>query len=135
VGPDRIRAIPLFAGLSDDDAGRLAGVASVVELEAGTTLTQEGEFGHALFAIEDGSADVLADGRLIRTVGPGDVVGEIAVLASGRRTATIVTTSPTRLIALFKRDVWAIERTSPEAAARLRGLLTDHLEPVEQPSA
>lgn len=128
--PARIRAIPLFADLPSDDVDRLAAVAAALELETGTTLTQEGEFGHAMFAIEEGAADVIADGRLVRTVGPGDVVGEIAVLASGRRTATIVTTSPTRLIALFKRDVWAFERTSPETAERLRGLLADHLEPA-----
>ena len=53
--------------------------------------------------------------------------GEIAVLASGRRTATIVAGSPMKLIAIFKRDVWALERRSPEAAERLRGLVADRL--------
>ena len=65
----------------------------------------EGEFGHALFAIESGTAEVSADGETRATLGPGDVFGEIAVMASGRRTASVVATSPMRLVAFFKRDV------------------------------
>ena len=49
------------------------------------------------------------------------------MLASGRRTATVVATSPMKLIAIFKRDVWALEQRSPEAAERLRGLVADRL--------
>jgi CRP-like cAMP-binding protein len=59
-------------------------------------------------------------------VGPGDVVGEIAVLASGRRVASVVATSPVRAIALFKRDVWALENEAPEAARRLRAAIEQH---------
>jgi hypothetical protein len=54
------------------------------------------------------------------------------VLKSGRRTATVVATSQMRLISVFKRDVWALERRSPEAAERLRGLVADRL--AGQPS-
>lgn len=54
------------------------------------------------------------------------MVGEIAVVASGRRTATIVATSPMRVIVLFKRDVWALEQSSPVISERLRELLTLH---------
>ncbi|MGH3139060.1 MAG: hypothetical protein ACRDQE_04955 [Gaiellales bacterium] len=43
-------------------------------------------------------------------------------MASGHRTASVVATSPMRLIALFKRDVWALEQQSPQAAERLRTL-------------
>jgi CRP-like cAMP-binding protein len=53
------------------------------------------------------------------------VFGEIAVLASGRRTATVVATSPMRLITLFKRDVWALEQAAPAAARRLRDLIAE----------
>jgi CRP/FNR family transcriptional regulator, cyclic AMP receptor protein len=122
----RIAAIPLFAGLSEAELNTLAEAVSELELVEGSTLTAEGEFGHALFAVEAGTADVFTDGQPVGTVGPGDVVGEIAVVASGRRTATVVATSPMRLIAFFKRDVWAIERSSPEVAERLRGLMTFH---------
>ena len=69
---------------------------------------------------------MIADGARIGAAGPGEVVGEIAVLASGCRTASVVATSPMRLISLFKRDVWALERTAPRAAERLRALIGEH---------
>jgi len=130
VDPARVRAIPLFAALSPEDVDQLAAVATELQLDEGATITQEGEFGHTVFAIERGTADVLSNGQVVRTLGPGDVVGEIAVLASGRRTATVVTTSRTELIAIFKRDVWALERNAPEVAKRLRELVSERLEPA-----
>jgi CRP/FNR family transcriptional regulator, cyclic AMP receptor protein len=123
----RIATVPLFAELPDADVDRLAEAATEIELEAGAPLTSEGEFGHALYIVESGTADVQRDGEVVGSVGPGDVVGEIAVLSSGRRTATVVATAPMRLIALFKRDVWTLERNAPAVAERLRELLTRNL--------
>ena len=117
----------VFSDLSDDELDNIARVASQLDVAAGDALTTAGEFGHALFAIESGSAEVSIDGKLVRVVGPGDVVGDVAVLASGRRTASVVATSPLRVIALFKRDVWALERQAPEAARRLRAAVDRHL--------
>jgi CPA1 family monovalent cation:H+ antiporter len=115
----RLAAIPLFAGLDERDLTAIAGAASEVEAADGQTLATQGDYGHALYAIESGTADVSSNGRKLRSLGPGDVFGETAVMASGRRTATIVATSPMRLIALFKRDVWALERSAPEVLDRL----------------
>jgi len=123
----RLEAFPLFAGLTADELDALAGVASEVNAAEGQTLAAEGDFGHALYAIEGGTADVSRDGETVRTLGPGDVFGEVAVLASGRRTATVTATSPMTLIAVFKRDVWRLEQQSPEAAERLRSLVADRL--------
>jgi CRP/FNR family cyclic AMP-dependent transcriptional regulator len=74
-------------------------------------------------AIESGTVDVSADGQNLATLGPGNVFGEVAVTAAGLRMATVVATSPVRLIALLKRAVWALERRSPATAERLRELL------------
>jgi len=121
----RLAAIPLFVGLDDADLAAIASAASEVEVTEGQSLATEGDFGHALYAVESGTADVTADGRKLRTLGPGDVFGEIAVLASGRRTASVVATSPMRLIALFKPAVWALEQRAPQAAERLRALIAE----------
>jgi CPA1 family monovalent cation:H+ antiporter len=123
----RIGAIPLFASLEADHLEAVAAVASQVEAESGQALATQGDFGHALYAIESGTATVERDGEPVRTLGPGDVFGEVAVLASGRRTATVVATSPMQLIALFKRDVWALERLSPATSERLHRLIADRL--------
>jgi CRP-like cAMP-binding protein len=67
------------------------------------------------------------DGTRVRTVGAGEVLGEVASLSSGRRTASVVATSPVRAIFFFKRDVWALERTAPEAGRRLRAAIEEHV--------
>ena len=122
----RLAANPFFASLPDDELDAVARIASGVDVAQGDALTTEGDFGHALFVVESGTADVTQDGVRIGTVGAGDVVGEIAVLASGRRTASVVATSPLTLLSLFKTDVWALEREAPEAARRIRAALDSH---------
>ncbi len=99
--------------------------AAEVEADEEATLVSEGDFGHALYAIESGTAAVIADGTRLNTLGPGDVFGEMAVVASGRRMASVVALSPVRLIALFKTSVWALERQAPEVAERLRALIAE----------
>jgi CRP/FNR family cyclic AMP-dependent transcriptional regulator len=113
VDRERIAAHGFMAGVPDEelDAAR---VASEREFAAGETLTSEGDFGHCLFLIDDGSAEVSIDGTSVRTVGAGDLIGEVAVLSSGRRTASVLATSPVRAISFFKRDVWQLEKTQAE---------------------
>jgi CRP-like cAMP-binding protein len=126
IEPSRLAGIPLFAGLTETELATLAAVASEVEVNEGQMVATEGDFGHALYAIESGTAEVRSEGTMLRTLGPGDPFGEIAVIVSGRRTASVVATSPMRLIVLFKRDVWALETKAPELATRLRAVLDGH---------
>ena len=78
----RIAAIPFFADLPEDELAAVAAVASEAQVPSGKALAAEGRIGHSLFAIESGTADVVKAGETVGTVGPGDVVGEIAVLPS-----------------------------------------------------
>jgi CRP/FNR family cyclic AMP-dependent transcriptional regulator len=121
----RFAGVPAFAGLPEAELAAIAEAASEVDVGEGETLATEGDFGHAMYVIESGTAEVRLDGKPPRTLGPGDVFGEIAAIASGRRTASVVATSPMRLIALFKRDLWALERNAPEATERLRALIDE----------
>jgi CRP-like cAMP-binding protein len=122
-----------LTGLPEDELDAVARVASEREFASGETLMTEGDFGHSLFLVEAGSAEISIDGTRVRQVGPGDIVGEVAVLASGRRTASAVATSPLRALVLFKRDVWALEREAPEAARRLRATIEQHVGPTSEP--
>ncbi len=123
----RLAAIDLFADLEPRHLDALAAVARESEAAPGEELATQGDFGHALYAIEEGTAEVTRDGETVRMLGPGDVFGEVAVIAAGRRTATVVAATPMRLIVLFKRDIWALEKASPEASLRLRQLVADRL--------
>jgi len=128
---DRVAAHAFLRDLPQDDLEAVARAASPREFAAGERLTSQGDFGHCLFLVEAGTAEVSIDGERVRSVGPGDAIGEIAVLASGRRTASVVATSPVQAIALFKRDVWALDREAPAAAQRLRAALDEHRRPRE----
>jgi CRP-like cAMP-binding protein len=122
-----LAAIPLFAGLEEHERDELATVCTDVEVPTGTTLIHEGDFGYSMFAIVTGNADVIQDGAVVRTLGPGDVFGEIAVLSGGRRTATVTASTPMELIAVMNRDVWRLERDSPEISESLRQTIADCL--------
>jgi CRP-like cAMP-binding protein len=80
-----------------------------------------------MFAITSGSATIIQNGEVIRTLGRGDVFGEVAVLASGRRTATVVATTPMKLLTVLNRDVWRLERDIPGVAAVLRSKVAAHV--------
>jgi CRP-like cAMP-binding protein len=134
----RLAAIRIFADLPEDELAAIASVASETEIPPGQMLAAEGGAGYSLYAIESGTADVVINGETVGTIGAGDVVGEMAVLISppdwsappevaigGLRTASVVATSPMRLIMLFKRDVWELDRRAPVMTQRLRAVLDE----------
>ena len=129
--PSRLAEIPLFAALQAAQLAEIAGLAVEVEAAEGETIATQGELGHALFAIESGSVEVDADGERVATLGPGDVFGEVAVLAAGTRMASVTATAPVRLIALRKRDVLTLERRSPQTYAHLQDLMHRRVDAAE----
>ena len=124
----QLDAIPLFAELTLDQRASVASSCEELSAEAGSTLVQEGDFGYGMFAITDGTADVIIDGAVVRALGPGDRFGEIAVLLGGRRTATVVAATDMTLITVLNRDQWRLERESPEIATALRATIAERLD-------
>lgn len=123
----QLDAIPLFAELTLDQRASVASSCEELAAKAGSTLVQEGDFGYGMFAITSGTADVIIDGAVVRTLGPGDMFGEIAVLSGGRRTATVVAVTDMTLITVLNRDLWRLERESPEIATALRATIAERL--------
>jgi CRP-like cAMP-binding protein len=112
--------IALFAQLTPDQREQLASVCSWIDVDAGSTLIHEGDFGYSMFAIVDGTAEVTKNGERVGLLHAGDVFGEIAILSGGRRQATVTATAPMRLITVMNRDVWRLEREAPELGMALR---------------
>jgi CRP/FNR family transcriptional regulator, cyclic AMP receptor protein len=119
MDPANLRAVPLFASMSEPDLRRIATFATEDSAPAGATLMREGDFSNDMVAIESGTADVVRNGETIRTLGPGDVFGEIGVLQRELRTATVVASSPMRLIRLTNWDVKRLPRETRDRLAEL----------------
>lgn len=120
MDPENLRSVPLFASMSDADVRRIATFATEDSAPAGATLMREGDYSNDMVAIESGTAEVIQHGRTVSTLGAGDVFGEIGVLGRERRTASVVATSPMRLIRLTS---WDVKRLPPETRDRLAGLV------------
>ncbi len=114
--------MPFFTNLSSAELASLAAATERIEVAAGAELAREGDFGHSVFVVLQGTAQVSVGGAHIRELTAGDVFGEVAVLASGRRTASITALTAMTLLSLFKRDVWELEKRNPAFGEQLRAL-------------
>lgn len=117
---ERLRQLPLFADLPHKQLERVATWADEIDLPAGKQLIEQGAFAHEFFLITEGTAEVLHDGQHLGELGPGDFFGEIALLEGDRRTASVVTTTPVRVVVMFAREFDAMDRELPEVAERIR---------------
>ncbi len=105
MDPDRLRAIPVFASLDDETLASIATFATQSSVPAGKRLVKEGDYAYELMAIEEGEADVFRGEEKVGSLGPGDFFGEIAVLEKTLRTASVVATTPMRLVTLSHWDL------------------------------
>jgi CRP/FNR family transcriptional regulator, cyclic AMP receptor protein len=128
-GADRLRTISMLSELTPAERQMLARLVEEVLVEPGEELMHEGEFGYEVVFVEEGSADVLQGGATINTVGPGDAVGELAVLdTGGTRTATVVATAPLRGLVLTSHFMHHVRRRMPAVAQVIDGAAADHRE-------
>ena len=123
MDPARLQKIPVFAGLSDDELRHVAQLAAEVSVEAGKELVREGDYAYDVLAIEEGTARVERDGRVVAELGPGDVVGEMGVLERSQRNATVVAQSPMLLVTLTSWDIRRLRKSAPDAVEHLRKLV------------
>lgn len=123
VDKTRIAEVSLVADLPAAELDELAAAVSEVEVEAGAEVISLDDYGTAIYFIDQGRADVLPDGgQATQTLGPGDTFGEIALLLTGERTASVVARTPMRLLSLSGQDFERIRARVPELERSLRRL-------------
>lgn len=120
MDPSRLKSIPLFADLSDQDRAQVARWADELDVPEGKHLVDQGRFAHEFFVIEEGTAEVRHGDEKLTELGPGDFFGEIALIEADRRTASVIATSPMQTIVMFGRDFRQMEAQMPSVAARIR---------------
>ena len=128
---DLIGKVPLFAGCSKRELSRIAAITDELGVRKGNTLIREGERGREFFVIVEGTVRVTRGSRKLRDMGPGDWAGEIALIADSPRTATVVTTSPCRLLVVTDRAFKAVIEETPSIALKLMQALGDRLHATE----
>ncbi len=125
----RLKSIPLFQGVSDEELQEIATFAEEESVSQGDTLVKEGDYSYEFVAIEEGDAEVTRGGEHVAKLGPGDFFGEIGLLEKELRTATVTATSPMRLITLTGWDLKRMEKAMPEAVERIRQALEERRPP------
>ena len=120
MDPGRLRKIPVFADLDDEELDHIANLAAEVSVPAGKELVREGDYSYDVLAVEEGTASVTRHGEPIAEIGPGDVVGEMGVLERAQRSATVVAQSPMLLVTLTSWDIRRLAKTAPRAVEHLR---------------
>ncbi len=126
-----LRSIPLFAGFGRRELERLGQLTDQVDLPEGRVLMRQGESGSEAFVIIEGRARVERDGRLVAERTNGEVVGEIAILDEGRRTATVTLTAPSRLLVIGRRDFHALMEEMPEVRLKVLSELARRVRSLE----
>jgi CRP-like cAMP-binding protein len=118
----RLAAFPLLAELPAAELDEVAAAVSEIEVDSSTVTTLD-DHGAAIYFVEQGEADVLDEsGETTEVLGPGDTFGEIALLLTGERTATVVARTPMRLLSLSDQDFQRIRPRIPELERSLRRL-------------
>lgn len=117
---ERLRSLPLFSSLSKHELRQVMSHADEVDVREGRQLISQDDFAYELFVIEAGTAQVLQDGKWVAELGPGDFMGEMGVLARARRNASVIATSPMKLLVMTDRDFLEINRTMPSVAEQIR---------------
>ena len=124
---DLLRGDPLFAPLSLVILEQLAQSMTLERAATGTALVVQGEAGDAYRLLADGTANVVRDGRILRTLGPGDGFGEIALLEDRPRTASVVATTAVVVLRLPREAFLDAVAGTPASARTADRLVGDRL--------
>ena len=132
-----VTLVPIFANLDAQAQLEVAGFARPRRIRKGATLYRQGEHVAQLFVVHQGEAKLThlrADGheQVLRTVGPGEVVGEHAFLTGARPDHTVVALEPVTACVFDHRDLGRLTVTHPEIAVALLRRMSQLLAETEE---
>jgi CRP/FNR family transcriptional regulator, cyclic AMP receptor protein len=116
---DHLAKVPLFSACTKRELQAVAKASDEVRVPAGNILCEQGSVGREAFVIVDGQADVRRNGRKVATLGPGEAVGELALLDHGPRTATVKAADDLVVLVLGVREFSGIIDEVPSITHKL----------------
>jgi CRP-like cAMP-binding protein len=119
-----VRAIPLFADLDEPTARAISTCAREIEVPAGHVLMREGERGDAFYAIVDGTVRIERGDQPVRTMTSGGVLGEMALLETGTRSATATCETRCRLLVIDADEFDRMLLGFPAVYRRIRATIS-----------
>jgi CRP-like cAMP-binding protein len=126
-----LSSVPLFSTCSKRDLGRIAALADEIDVPEGRVLTRQGEPGWECFVIVEGRAKATMRGSGTASLGPGEVVGEMALLDQGPRSATVTASTDMHLLVLTSRSFSALINQVPLVARRIMAGLAGRVRAAE----
>jgi CRP-like cAMP-binding protein len=126
---DLIGKVPLFAGLSKRELGQIASIADEIDLPEDKVLIREGERGREFYVLLDGEAEVTRQGKRLATRRSGEYFGEIALVSSLPRIATVTTRKPVRALVIRDVEFRALLQRTPAIALKVLNAVAARLPP------
>jgi CRP/FNR family transcriptional regulator, cyclic AMP receptor protein len=128
---DLIRNVPLFAELNRREVATLAKLLEEVDVPAGRVIIRQGRRGSEFFIILDGRVRIERDGNVLSELGPGDFLGEIALVDGRPRTASAITEEPSRLFVLTSQSFNSMLRLHPAVESKVLRALAQRVRKLD----
>ncbi|MGI8755244.1 MAG: Crp/Fnr family transcriptional regulator [Acidimicrobiales bacterium] len=124
--------IPMFSSLSQKDLGRIAKASNEVTIAPEQVLVDQGDAGREAYVIIDGTATVKRNGRKVGNLGPGDAIGEMALLDHGPRTATVTADTAMTALVLTAREFGGVLEEVPAVAHKILAQLASKVRELDR---
>jgi CRP-like cAMP-binding protein len=122
VETEVLSKLPLFTSLDEAGLKQVAAWFELRDVSEGVELAGQGASGYNFFVLCDGCAEVTAGDATLAMLGPGDFFGEGAMVGSGRRNASVVTTAPSQVLVMFGTEFRRLQQLHPEVAERIEAI-------------
>ena len=129
---EHLSSVPLFSSLSQKDLRKIASAGDEQEVTPGRVLVEQGDTGREAFVIMEGTAAVKRANRKVATLGPGECVGELALLDRGPRTATVVAETPMTVFVIGSREFSAVLEEVPGLAHKMLAALAGRVREMDR---
>ena len=120
---EHLANVSLFAGADRKELVEISKATTELTIDAGSEMVRQGEPGREAFVIIEGEASVTVDGTEVARLGPGDTVGEMALLDKGPRSATVTAVTPIKALVLDPREFKGLMMAIPAIAVKVAAAL------------